>query len=165
MDFLSAAETQGSDHREYNKYALLEAYLKIPLVHSKELPKLIEHVRYNENVCGLLPDSVCVLFEIDQSINTLFRLTNLAFHLTRIRSARHKFFLLTGTNPRLVGIYPSVVNPTLIFELETTAAEYVKNHVFPQPRKQPGAFLKDTMEKLLKVNPGVAALGMVVRLR
>lgn len=164
MDTESVVQAKGIGFLGQN-YQLLEAYLGMPLVGHRDISRLIRTVRQTENRPSELPDSCCVVFEVDQNGNSASRAATLTLHTWKARLARRRFTRLTGHKSDLVGIYPRLDNPTAIFELDTPAADYMQKNVLPDYGNSLSATVKRLLAMLIQADPGLAGIGLVVRFR
>lgn len=164
MDTESVVQAKGIGFFSQN-YQLLETYLGMPLVGHQDISKLTHTFRQTGTRASGLPDSCCVIFEVDQNGNSARRAATLALHVWKARLARRKLARLTGHKTDLLGIYPRLDNPTAIFELNTPAADYMHKNVLPGYGSSLSATVKRLLAILIQADPGLAGVGLVVRFR
>lgn len=164
MDSESVVQAKGIGFRGRN-YQLLEAYLGMPLIANRDLARLIRIARQGKANPTELPDLCCVIFEVGQNGNIASRAATLVLHMWRARLARRRLTHLTEHKANLIGIYPTLENPVAIFELETPAADYVQRNVLPSFGSSLSASVKRLLAALIRTDPGLSGIGLVVRFR
>lgn len=164
MDSESIVQGQGIGFLSH-EYPLLESYLGMALVDQRGLASLIRAVRRTKGLPAGFPETCCIVFEVDQSSNSAVRAVTLASHIWSARRARRKLAHLTGHPADLIGVYPKLDNPTIIFELDTPAASYVHRNVLPGFGNSLTATAKRFLSALLKTDPGLSGIGIIVRFR
>lgn len=148
-----------------HEYPLLESYLGMALVDRRCLGRLTRTFRQTKSLPAGLPGTCCILFEVDQNANVAVRILTLAVHLFNARRARRSLARLTGHPTNLIGVYPKLGNPTVIFQLDSPAAHYVHANVLPGFGNSLASRVKRLMFNVFKTDPGLAGIGLVVRFR
>ncbi len=164
MDSDSVVQMQGIDFQGQD-YHLLETYLGMPLVDHKYLSRLVRLYQRKEAYSADLPASCCILFEVDQDNNSAVKAAEIALHTVMARRTRRKLARLTGNRSDIVGIYPTLKNPSVIFELDTLAADYVHRDVLPGFGSSLTATVKRLLATLIKADPSLSGIGVIVRFR
>lgn len=164
MDLESVVQDQGIGFLSHD-YPLLESYLGMALVDRRHLASLTRTLRQTKSLPAGLPGTCCIVFEVDQNSNAAVRVLTLAFHLLSVRRARRNLAHLTGHPTDLIGVYPKLDNPTVIFELDSPAANYVHANVLPAFGNSLASRVKRLMFNVFKTDPGLAGIGVVVRFR
>lgn len=106
----------------------------------------------------------CIVTETAKSDKKLVNIK----HLYRKRRVLEKVKKqLTQESPEtravLVGIYPSLEDPTCLYELQTNASIYVNNNILPSNGSSLKRVIKYITEMMLGTNPTVGGLALILR--
>lgn len=106
----------------------------------------------------------CMFNDIKPSESKIARLFSLYRNIKLLEAIKSQ--ALKGNsqiNGSLVGVYPTLKDPTCIFQLKTAAEKYVTSNVLPAGETRPKQIVKFLATKLTGIHPSTGNVVLVLR--
>lgn len=105
----------------------------------------------------------CIIAATSISSHKLRNIKTLYHSLVALKKLRQQLFheySLSDTS--LIGIYPSLEYPACVYQLHTNADRYISANVLPRDNSAVIGTIKYFIGRLLRANPAVGGLGLLV---
>lgn len=108
------------------------------------------------------PDGLLYIFEIFQDSYFIRKVGSILIVSLKVRFV-FLILRLKGVKNFRIGIYPSLDNPRVVYELDSPAELYIEENVLPRFGSGIKGWVKYLIKKVTRLNPSIAAVGIIIR--
>lgn len=105
----------------------------------------------------------CVVFTLGDGKNSLLKLLRILYTFVKIRVISIFFSKKNRLITSAYGIYPTTLEPLVIFELQSPAEEYTVQNILPKGPRGLNGYLRLIITRLTKINPVLGGVALVIR--
>jgi hypothetical protein len=109
------------------------------------------------------PRPTCVIFTLDDGGNSLLKLLKIFFTSTKIRFVSIFISIKYNYTSKSYGIYPTIEQPSLVFEIQSPAEDYVMKNILPEGPDKLVGYLRLIVKKMTKINPILGGVAFMIR--
>lgn len=140
----------------------LKACIGLSPIYSRNLKEICSVLEVSSRSLGP-SQPTCVVFTLEDGRNGLFKLLRILSTFFKIRflhiflARKHRF------TTKAYGIYPTIEQPVVIFEMQSHAEEYVVKNILPKGPSGLNGYLRLALTRLTKINPVLGGVAFVIR--
>jgi hypothetical protein len=140
----------------------LKACIGITPAYNSNLKEILSLVKSKSRSAGPAQPT-CIIFTLENGSNGLIKLLRILSAFTKIRFLKiflnRKKLFMTKT----YGIYPTIEQPVVIFEMQCHAEVYVTTNILPEIPSGLSGYLRLAVTRLTKINPVLGGVAFVIR--
>ncbi len=143
------------------QFSQLEDVLQSPVVMLQPTDSASTMLKARQLLKG--SERCCIIANTSTSNQTLKNIKMLYHSLATLKKLQQQFcheYPLATTS--LIGIYPSLGYPACVYELHTSADQYVSANILPYDQSKLIRMIRYVIGKFLGANPAIGGLGLVL---